>query len=320
MPRFLKGSAPRSLSLLLTLLAGCAAGTAGSGVASDEDAQELRQKAVFLCEHQQLLAPVVSRFPEGVEPSDFIRQEDLDFIQRTPSLAAPTELDVPGLQAELARYVQCESGRLSVWGDLATVELRQLRPQWEDPLLRTPEVLAPTSPEQRRSALELWARQNPATVSYQHQLWFVRTPEGWRRDYSLPEEEALFSTHFAVPRCEGAPGVPGPGEGTGPAQVMGEPDDVVPFQNHMSAPRRLWGPRLELPPEAREQRVGGVGRARCTINREGRVKDCCVLKSLPLVDGPFVRSLLRSRYTPGLLDGQPIQLRYTFTLRLTPPR
>ncbi len=320
MPRFLEWSSLLSYSLLLALLSGCAAGNARAGIASEQDAQELRQKAVFLCQHQQLLAPVVSRIPEGVEPSSLIRQEDLDFIHRNPSLAPLTELDAPGLQAELARYVQCEPTHLSVQGNLATVELRQTRPQWEDSRLRTQEVLAPTSPEQRRSALELWVRQNPATVSSQHRTWFVRTPEGWRRDYSLPEEDALLATHFAVPRCEGAPGVPRPGEGTGSVQVLREPDDVVPFQRGMSEPRKLWGPLPELPPEAREQRVGGLGLARCTITFEGRVKDCCIMKSLPLVDAPFLRSLLRSRYTPGLSEGQPIQLRYTFTLRLTPPR
>jgi hypothetical protein len=320
MSRLSAWSVPLSISLLLALLPGCAAIKAEAGVASEQDAQELREKAVFLCQHQLLLAPVLSRLPEEVDPASLIRQEDLDFIQRNPSLAPTTELDAPGLQAELARYVQCELNRLKVWGNLASVELRQTRPQWEDSRLRTPEVLAPTSPEQRRSSLERWARQNPATVSSQHQMWFVRGPEGWQCDYSLPEEAALFSTHFVVPRCEGAPDAPKPGEAPGPVQVMREPDDVVPFHRGMSAPRRLWGRLPELPPEAIEQRIGGLGLARCTITREGRVKDCCIMKSLPFVDAAFLRSLLRSRYTPGLSEGQPISLRYTFTVRITPPR
>jgi len=50
------------------------------------------------------------------------------------------------------------------------------------------------------------------------------------------------------------------------------------------------------------------------------VRNCRVLKSLPFMDRAVVEALEHRRYTPALLRGQPIEVDYTFKIKLTLPR
>ena len=100
------------LFLLLLAPAALPACSAGREFAKLQDTlrlpMEVQETALLLCQYQQLLMPVPSRLPETVDPSLHLRKEDLSFIQREPSLRPPSELDRPGLHAEL-RKVQVRS-------------------------------------------------------------------------------------------------------------------------------------------------------------------------------------------------------------------
>ncbi len=150
--------------------------------------ENLRQKARFLCKHQMLEVPVVSRLPGDVDPAYLIRQEDLSFLQEHPSQVPLTTLDEPGLYADLSLYVSCEATAVQVSQDAAVVSLEREAPSWEGLRRDVPEELLLDASLKRVAVLGDWVRENaPARTKSSHQLRFVRTPTGWHADYQLPE-------------------------------------------------------------------------------------------------------------------------------------
>ncbi|QRK12751.1 TonB family protein [Archangium violaceum] len=310
MPRSLPWSAPRVLvSLLLgvcapsTVHAGepvCTTGPSAYEVREQQRAmKEIRQKAEFLCRHQLLPWPVLSRLPKAASPSEFIRQEDLDFVQRHPPRVPLTELDTHGLHKVLAHFAQCQ---VSVWrqGQRATASIRESRPRWEDPSLLTPEVIAPQTPTRRMAALVRWTLRHPDTVTREYELAFQLTPAGWRAAYLLPEEEERRTHPIDVSRCS--------------AQREGMAGR--PFEQDMTPPRLLSGAMPPWTREAVEARIQGLFTARCRLTREGEPRECCVLKSLPFMDEAILRALSKMRFTPVEQQGQPIEVTYDFKFRM----
>ena len=57
-----------------------------------------------------------------------------------------------------------------------------------------------------------------------------------------------------------------------------------------------------------------------TAPTQGAVRDCRVLKSLPFMDRAVIDALTHRRYSPALLHGQPIEVDYTFKIKLTLPQ
>ncbi|WNG41044.1 hypothetical protein F0U61_50615 [Archangium violaceum] len=310
MPRFPTWSV--LLSLLSMNLLGCASSASDvypvmCGVRppppSEEQQREwgeLKQRAALLCRYQLLTAPVTSRLPEALVPSELIRQEDLDFIQRNPSLMRLSELDRPGLYAALARYSQCEAYGASIFEDQAEVTVRLTRPRWEDPSLRTPEVLNPETPAQRFMALVRWTRHHPDTVTTEETLRFQRTPAGWRADYQLPEQEERRLQPFVLHSCPSG----------------NDSSSVTPFEPGMSPPKYLSGRMPRYTREALEARLQGAFIARCHLTRDGEVKDCCIRKPLPYIGESIIRALYKMRFTPVQHQGQPIDAAYDFRFRL----
>jgi hypothetical protein len=162
---------------------------ASSSSSSEPDEAALRKEAAFLCRHQLLDAPVVSRLPLEVNPFLLIRAEDLFFLQQNPSVAPLTELDKRNLYADLAHYVSCEVTDVRVSRDVAVVSLERSAPYWEHLPLDSPELRAsPRSSLERIEALGRWVQEKATRGSPStHQLRFVKTPKGWRADYQLPE-------------------------------------------------------------------------------------------------------------------------------------
>lgn len=298
----LKWPAWALLLLAIALFSGCAS-QKGLSIPREEEAA-LRQRAEFLCQHLLLTELVPSRLPEGSAPSDYIRQQDLDFLQQNPQVVARTDFDVPGLVAALAPYIRCEVTRMHLWKGGGLVHLRLAHPSLKAPRLRSPEVLAPSSPEQRRSVLESWAQGQPeVSRSY---LWLTHTPQGWRVSYWLPEQAERDSQPLVASMCT-------PSGATAPADVS-EFDPAA-----MTPPRLLSGPQLQYTPEAIEKRVRGLFRARCVLTREGMLRDCCILQALPPMDEPILKTLAAQRFQPALRDGEPVQIDYTLNLQLTTP-
>ncbi|WNG33761.1 hypothetical protein F0U61_09045 [Archangium violaceum] len=314
MPRSLPWPALRLLVPLLlgvctpsTVSAGeavCQTGPSAYEVREQQRAmKEIREKAEFLCRHQLLPWPVLSRLPKGASPSDFIRQEDLDFIQQHPPQVPLTELDTHGLHKVLAHFAQCQ---VNVWrlGHRATAFIRESRPRWEDPSLLTPEVIAPQTPTRRMAALVRWTLRHPDTITRQYELAFQRTPAGWRAAYLLPEEEERRTNPIDLSRC------PAQREG-----VAGRP-----FEQDMTPPRLISGAMPPWTREAVEARIQGLFTARCRLTREGEPRECCVVKPLPFMDEVILRALSKMRFTPVEQQGKPVEVEYDFKFRMMAAR
>jgi TonB family protein len=103
--------------------------------------------------------------------------------------------------------------------------------------------------------------------------------------------------------------------------VPAAPVGGTPAVSHTETrPVFVSGPDPEYTAEAERRNIHGDMVISCTITAEGTVRDCHVSKSLPFMDGSVVRALQARKYKPATRDGKPIDLQYTFNLRVGPPR
>ncbi|HEX5751193.1 MAG TPA: energy transducer TonB [Archangium sp.] len=256
----------------------------------------------MLCQYQLLPEPVLSRLPESYRPSELIRQEDLDFLRRHPSYLPEMDLDRPGLQAALSRFVECSVEREVDDGNgQAAGSVRYTRPRWEAASLRTSPILNPSSPTRRLIALNQWIHRHPETTTTWQTVLFERTPTGWRADFQRPEQEALH-----------------------PRQIRSCSDPSRPvarlFGPGMSMPRLLSGSWPTYTRDAYEARVQGLLIAQCRITTEGETKDCCISKPLPHLEWAVLRQLSGLHFEPATDGGEPIEVEYVFRLRFSLPR
>jgi protein TonB len=82
-------------------------------------------------------------------------------------------------------------------------------------------------------------------------------------------------------------------------------------------PRRVSGPMPEYPAIARSARVEGVVILEAVIDERGEVGRIKVLKSIPLLDGAATAAVEQWRYTPTLLNGVPVSVLMSITVRFT---
>ncbi|ADO71207.1 TonB family protein [Stigmatella aurantiaca] len=96
---------------------------------------------------------------------------------------------------------------------------------------------------------------------------------------------------------------------------------VIPYDSEsMSRPEQIQGKELAYTREALEAKVQGVMLVKCTINRQGRVENCRVIKTLPHMEAPVLEALKSRVYKPILYQGQPVAVDYVFNIRLALPR
>jgi protein TonB len=88
----------------------------------------------------------------------------------------------------------------------------------------------------------------------------------------------------------------------------------------MTAPVMLSGPAPEYTPQAIEQEVEGTMVLRCVVLTDGSVRGCVVKQGLPFMNRACVDALEARRYKPATRNGKPIDVNYTFTIRLKLPR
>jgi protein TonB len=96
-------------------------------------------------------------------------------------------------------------------------------------------------------------------------------------------------------------------------------EDVLPFGTGMTRPELMSGGTLQYTREALEARVQGMIIAKCTITREGEVKNCRIIKGLPHMEEAVLSSLTARRYRPVTFQGRPVSVSYTFNVRLEIP-
>jgi periplasmic protein TonB len=124
----------------------------------------------------------------------------------------------------------------------------------------------------------------------------------------------------APPRCfSDCDGPPGPatstddrgGTGVGP----GTGEAPVRVSSGIKEPRRVVYVPPVYPDIARAARVEGIVIVDCTIDRDGRVIDARVLRGHPLLDEAALAAVRRWVYMPTLLNGVPVPVLMTVTVR-----
>jgi protein TonB len=72
------------------------------------------------------------------------------------------------------------------------------------------------------------------------------------------------------------------------------------------------------PSIALQAKVGGTVVLEATIGRTGVVTDVRVLRSVPLLDAAAVAAVQQWRYEPTRLNGEPVAVLLTVTVRFAP--
>jgi TonB family protein len=97
-------------------------------------------------------------------------------------------------------------------------------------------------------------------------------------------------------------------------------DEALEFQDSMTAPAMISGPSLEYTSEAIERGIEGAMTVRCVVTAEGTVRRCKVVKGLPFMNQSVLSALERRTYRPALAQGKPVDVFYTFNLKLKLPQ
>ena len=105
------------------------------------------------------------------------------------------------------------------------------------------------------------------------------------------------------------PGVTGPGgtgDGAGPLRRVG---------GDIQEPRRIRGAAPAYPELARRAHVEGKVVLECVIDTDGRVTDLTLISGHPLLTGAALDAVRRWVYSPTTLNGQPIRVVMTVTVK-----
>jgi protein TonB len=122
--------------------------------------------------------------------------------------------------------------------------------------------------------------------------------------------------------CDGV----GTGAGDGPAAAATDPNGDVtgtgttPVRpgGNIQQPQRTVYVAPVFPPIAVAARVSAVVVLDCTIDTTGHVTDVRILSGHPLLDGAVIAAVRQWRYTPTRLNGVPVPVLLTVTVRFNP--
>ena len=87
----------------------------------------------------------------------------------------------------------------------------------------------------------------------------------------------------------------------------------------MTRPQQLTGGTPQYSREAAAARVEGKVIVRCVITVDGEVRDCKVIKGVPILQDIVLETLRQSRYTPVTYQGHPEAVQYLFTFNFKLP-
>ena len=128
------------------------------------------------------------------------------------------------------------------------------------------------------------------------------------------EMDCLTRTAYTGVRCDAGPTPVA--EATAPSEPSPiETSRAFPVGGRISEPRKLVNVNPVYPEEAKKARVQGLVVLECTIDTEGRVASVRVLRGIPLLEEAAVDAVKRWVYTPTLLDGEPVPVIMTVTVR-----
>jgi protein TonB len=125
-----------------------------------------------------------------------------------------------------------------------------------------------------------------------------------------------------VPGVE--PGVAGgidlPGQGLRvepPPPPPQAPREPLRLHAGMQAPRKIVNVSPRYPATAQAARVEGLVVLDAVIDATGRVTGVQVTRSIPLLDQAAIEAVRQWRFTPTLLNGEPVSILLTVTVRFT---
>jgi protein TonB len=104
------------------------------------------------------------------------------------------------------------------------------------------------------------------------------------------------------------------GDVIGPPPPSRAPQAPVRTGGDVQAPRKIHHVAPEYPAIARSARVSGMVILETTIAEDGSVQDVRVLRSIPLLDAAAIDAVRQWRFTPTLLNGQPVRVLMTVTV------
>lgn len=114
-------------------------------------------------------------------------------------------------------------------------------------------------------------------------------------------------------RGVGEPDAEGPGIGDGPPTASAV--TFVRPGGEIQPPTKVRNVNPVYPDLAKRAGVSGVVIVECVIDTEGRVADARVLKGHPLLDAAAVSAVQQWQYTPTRLNGSPVAVIMTVTVR-----
>jgi protein TonB len=98
--------------------------------------------------------------------------------------------------------------------------------------------------------------------------------------------------------------------------VVGNQLHVVPFGAGMTRPEQVAGEEPQIPREALVAKVSGLVIAKCTIQMDGTLTKCRIIKGLPFMDEPVLKSLATRKFKPMTYQGRVVPVEYTFNIKI----
>ena len=105
----------------------------------------------------------------------------------------------------------------------------------------------------------------------------------------------------------------------GPPPPTAPLEKPVEYTDNITPPSMISGPNPEYTEQAIEHGIEGIISVRCVVNTQGRVHSCNVQKSLPFMERAVISALEARKYRPALSQGKPVDVFYTFNVRLKLP-
>jgi len=196
------------------------------------------------------------------------------------------------------------------------------------PVLTPGDLPAPPEPAPRID----WTLPNPAPPPPPSAVRIHRPPRGHASQDPAPTDARTAAPAVSViepvapaidvdgpppcfANCDGPPGLPSRDDRGGPGDGPATGGAPVRVSAGIKEPRRVVYVAPVYPDIARVARVEGIVIVDCTLDRDGRVIDARVLRGHPLLDEAAVSAVRRWVYMPTLLNGVPVPVLMTVTVR-----
>ncbi|MGH9162708.1 MAG: energy transducer TonB [Vicinamibacteraceae bacterium] len=151
----------------------------------------------------------------------------------------------------------------------------------------------------------LWRFEPPTVAPYSFILDLSHIVHDTATTYEWKLRKTGRLVHTAQP-----PPAAVAGSQAGNAKVVRVGEGMVP-------PKRIQHVDPVYPPDAQANRVQGTVVVEATIGTDGSVTDARILKSIPALDQAALDAVLQWKYTPTLLNGEPVVVVMTVTVNFT---